>query len=64
MAGSSTVLSSTKPSRTATPVSAPVSIPVIIRKSPEASKEQELTDQNDDQKQCKDDGINDWDVDV
>lgn len=63
MAGSSTVSSSTKPSRTATPVSAP-SIPVIIRKSPEASKEQELTDQNDDQKQCKDDGINDWDVDV
>ncbi|OXM80583.1 hypothetical protein C364_01600 [Cryptococcus neoformans Bt63] len=51
MAGSSTVSSSTKPSRTATPVSAPVSIPVIIRKSPEASKEQELTDQNDDQKQ-------------
>ncbi|AFR93720.2 hypothetical protein C343_01611 [Cryptococcus neoformans C23] len=50
MAGSSTVSSSTKPSRTATPVSAP-SIPVIIRKSPEASKEQELTDQNDDQKQ-------------
>lgn len=63
MAGSSTVSSSTKPSRTVTPVSAP-SIPVIIRKSPEASKEQELTDQNDDQKQCKDDGINDWDVDV
>ncbi|OWZ54991.1 hypothetical protein C356_01615 [Cryptococcus neoformans c45] len=46
MAGSSTVSSSTKPSRTATPVSAPLSIPVIIRKSPEASKEQELTDRS------------------
>nr|KIR87449.1 transcriptional repressor NF-X1 [Cryptococcus tetragattii IND107] len=64
MAGSSTVSSSARPSRTATPVFAPVSAPVITQKSPEARKEQEMTYQNDDRQQSKDDGTDDWDVDV